>query len=95
MTASTPAASANATFAWRPCIGPNSKTQIFLLSQVVNYAPAYKSIYSYGSVDVNLVQPNLDKGEGPFQAWYIGNNKRTIEAIVYNYTQAGLNVILV
>lgn len=94
MTASAPAASADATFSWKSCTGADSDTQIFQLSQYVNYSPGYASIYSYGEVDVSLVEPNLDEGEGPFQAWYIGKNNRTIEAILYDYTQAGLSAKL-
>jgi hypothetical protein len=95
MTASTaiPTATANATFSLETCIGSSEATQLFAISQVVNYSPAYASIVSYGKVNVDLVQQSVDTS--PFQAWHIGANGRTLQAIEFPYTQAGLSAYLI
>ncbi|KAF2490590.1 hypothetical protein BU16DRAFT_159256 [Lophium mytilinum] len=90
-------ATQNATFSFQPCTGANSTAQLFELSQVVRYSPGYASVTAYGEVDVNLIQ--LQVATEPFRAFWIGDEgsseRRTIEAINYPYTQAGVGVRLV
>ncbi|KAF1983163.1 hypothetical protein K402DRAFT_466195 [Aulographum hederae CBS 113979] len=85
----------NATFSFQPCEPfANSTTQLFKLSQVVNYSPAYAAITKINQVDVNIIQPEQGLGI-PFRAWFLAADVRTIEANVFPYTQAGLSVRLV
>ncbi|KAF2810916.1 uncharacterized protein BDZ99DRAFT_497844 [Mytilinidion resinicola] len=97
LTFSTTDATQNATFSFQPCNGANATAQLFELSQVVNYSPGYASITAYGEVDVNLIQ--LQVATQPFRAFWIGDEgsseRRTIEAILYPYTQAGVGVKLI
>jgi hypothetical protein len=97
MTATTSTTTGTSTYSLLPCTGSSDNTQLFQLSQYVNYAPAYASIYSYGEVDVDLLQPGLDSEDGgQLYAWFLSStNNRTLESIQYDYTQAGLSAYLI
>ena len=82
----------NATFSFAPCTGASSLTQLFALSQYVYYSLGYAAITSFGEVDFDLLEENLDEGQA--QAWYLGSDNRTIKAIDYIYTQAGVSAKL-